>query len=185
LPRRDCSARRGCRHARNRAGCDHHAARRGAQEEQDVARERTLEAAPRLDGRAHDEKLGPVLGRDARDVLAEAPRPRAHDLPPHADAVRERDGSGRLELLVQLEEPAVHVRVQRELALDHERRDENDARAPIGGETAREIERVLGLLPVEERHDDAAIGDRARPAREAARAPVERSEVGKLHRMSW
>ena len=55
------------------AGGDHHAARRVAQEEQDFARERTVEAAPRLDRRADDDELGAALGRDPRDLLAELP----------------------------------------------------------------------------------------------------------------
>ena len=75
--------------------------------------------------------------------------------------------------------------VQRQLALDDERPDEDDAGAAVGGEAAGEVERVLGLLLVEQRHDDAAIGDRARPAREAPRAAVERPDVRELHRMSW
>ena len=86
---------------------------------------------------------------------------------------------------LRLGERPVHVRVQRQLALDHERRNEDDAGASVGGETAGEIERVLGLLPVEQRHDDAPVGDRARPAREASGAMVEEAYVGDLHRSSW
>jgi hypothetical protein len=49
-----------------------------------------VEATAGLDRRADDDELGPALGGDAGDLLAEAPRPCAHDLPPHADAVRAR-----------------------------------------------------------------------------------------------
>jgi hypothetical protein len=90
-----------------------------------------------------------MVGGDASDVLAEASRPRAHDLASHADAVRAGDRRRALEPLLQPAEPAVHVRIQRQLALDDERSDEDDAGAAVGREAAGEIERVLGLVPVE------------------------------------
>ena len=85
----------------------------------------------------------------------------------------------------RLDELSVEVCVDRQLALDHGRRDEDDPRAAVGREAAREIESMLGLLPVEQRHDDAAIRDRARPAREATRPPTEEPEIRDPHRMSW
>ena len=60
-----------------------------------------MEAAARLDGRSDDDELRPMLRRDACHVLAEAAGPRANDLPPHADAVRARHGSGGLETLLE------------------------------------------------------------------------------------
>ena len=144
-----------------------------------------MEAPPRLHGRADDEELGPMLCGDAGHVLAEAARPRPHDLPPDADAVRGRHRRRRLEPLPELGDPAVHVRVERQLALDDERRHEHDAGAAVRREAAGEIERVLRLLLVEQRHDDAAIRDRARPAREAARAMVQEPYVREFHRSSW
>jgi hypothetical protein len=108
-----------------------------------------MEAPPRFDGRADDDELGPTLGGNARDFLAEAPRPRAHDLPPDGDAVRVRDRGRAVEPLLEAGEPAVHVRVQRELALDDERRHEDDDGAAVGGETAGEIEGMLGLFLLE------------------------------------
>jgi hypothetical protein len=77
------------------------------------------------------------------------------------------------------------VRVQRQLALDDERRDEDDPRAAVRGEPAREVERVRGLLPIEQRHDDRAVGDRTRPAREVPNAAVEDRGVRPPHRNSW
>jgi hypothetical protein len=187
VPRRDCSARRGRSPAPacNRAGGDHHAARRVANEEEHLAREGATEAASRLDGRAHDDEFRSALRSNARHVLAEAPGPCPHDLAPDADAVRARYGRRGLEPLPELAEPAVHVRVQRQLALDDERRDEDDAGVAIGREATGEIERMLRLLPVEQRHDDAAVGDRARPPREAPRTAMEEADVGQLHRKSW
>jgi hypothetical protein len=187
VPRRDCIRRcgRGRAPACDRAGGDHHAARRVAQQHQDLAGERAAEAAPRLDRRPHHDKLGPVLCGDAGDVLAEAPRSGAHELQPDADAVRAGDGSRVLEPFLECHELAVEVRVDRQLTLEDGGRDQDDPGAAIGGEAAREVEGMLGLLPVEQRHDDAAIGDRARPASEAARTPVEDPEVRHLHRMSW
>lgn len=126
-----------------------------------------------------------MLGGDAGDLLTEAPRPRKHELQPDADAVRAGDRRRRLEALLHIGEPVVQVRVERQLALDDERGDEKDAGAAIGGEAAREVEGMLGLLSVEQRHDDAAIGDRARPARESPGSMVEDVEIRDLHRSSW
>jgi len=148
-------------------------------------RKGALEAPPRLDRRADDDELGSMSGGDASDVLAEASGPGTHDLPPDGDAIRAGDRRCRLEPLLQPGEPAVHVCVQRQLALDDKRSGEDDASAAVGGEATGEIERVLGLLPVEQRHDDAAVRDRARPARDVTRPPMECPEVGPPHRMSW
>jgi hypothetical protein len=144
-----------------------------------------MEAAARLHGRTDDEELRTSLRCDARNVFAEAARPRADDLPLHRDAVRACHRGGRLEPLLEAAERTVHVRVQRQLPLDHERPEEDDPRTAVGGQTAGEIERVLGLIPVEQRHDDAAVGDRARPAREPSRPVVQEVDVRKPHRKSW
>jgi hypothetical protein len=118
-----------------------------------------VEAAPGLDRRADDDELRAAVRGDARHVLAEPPRPRAEDLPPNADAVRARHGCRELEPAHQTGELAVHVRVERQLVLDHERRDEDDPRSTVGREPAGEIERVLRLLPLQERHDDVAVAE--------------------------
>ena len=144
-----------------------------------------MEAAARLDRRADDDELGAALGRDARDLLSERSGPRANDLPPHRDAVGVRDRGRRVEPLLQSHELTVEVRIQRQLALEDRRRNEDDARPAVGREPASEVERMLGLLPVEQRHHDRAIRDRARPASEAPRAMMEQVEVGQLHRRSW
>ena len=143
-----------------------------------------METAPGLDRRADDDELRPALGRNARDLLAEAPGPCADDLSPHRDAVGARHRLGAPEPLLQTRELPVEVGVDRQLELEDGRRDENDPGAAIGREAAGQIERVLGLLLVEQRHDDAPVGDRARPAREVPRAKVERPDVGQLHRIS-
>jgi hypothetical protein len=144
-----------------------------------------LEAPPGLDRGTDDDELGAALAGHARNGLAEASRPGADDLPPHADAVRGRDGGRGFEPSLQRDELAVELRVQRQLAVDDERSDEDDPGTAIGGETAGEIERVLRLLPLEQRHDDGAVGNRAGPAREAARAPMEPPDIRQppLHRM--
>ena len=92
---------------------------------------------------------------------------------------------GAFEPLLQARERAVDVRVERQLALDDQRPDEDDPHASVGGEPAGEVESVLCLLLVEQRHDDAPVGDRAAPACETPRAKVERPDVGQLHRISW
>jgi hypothetical protein len=141
-----------------------------------------VEASSRLDGRTDDHELRAALRGDACDVLAEAPRPRADDLLPYADAVRACHSGRGLEPLLQAGEPAVHVCVEGQLALDDERSDEDDPGAAIGREPAGEIERVFRLLPVEQGHDDAPVGDRARPAREAPRPAPQQADVRELHR---
>ena len=137
-----------------------------------------MEAAPRLDRRTDDHELGATLGRDAGDLLAEAAGAGADDLPLDRDPVGSRDGGGRLEPRLQAHELPIEVRVDRELTLEDGRRDEHDSGAPLCGETAGEVDGVLRLVLVEERHHDAAVRDRARPARKAP-------DVGPPHRMSW
>jgi hypothetical protein len=115
-----------------------------------------VEAAARLDGRADDDELGAMLGRDASRILAEAPWSRPHDPAPNADAVGVRYGRRRLEPAPQLHQLAVELRVERQLARHDERRDEHDPRAAVGGEPAGQVERVLRLRQVEKRDDDPA-----------------------------
>jgi hypothetical protein len=143
-----------------------------------------VEAAARLDRRADNDELGPPVCGDRRDVLAEQSRPGPDDLAPHPDAVGEGDRRGRVEPVAQLGDLRVEPRLQRQRPLDDERGDEDDARTAIGGEPAREIERVLRLLPLEQRHDDAPIGDRAGPAGQAVGATTQLPDVGKPHRTS-
>jgi hypothetical protein len=148
-------------------------------------RERAAKAAPRFDRRADDHELRAALRSEPCDVLAEAAGPGADDLAPHSNAVRACDGCCGLETILQGGERTVHVRVERQLALDDERRNEDDPSAAIGRQPTGEIEGVLRLLPVEQRHDDAPVGDRAGPVREAARSATQRADVGQPHRISW
>jgi hypothetical protein len=71
------------------------------------------------------------------------------------------------------------VRIQRQLSLDDEQPNEDDTRSAVGGKSTGQIERMLRLLPVEEWHDDAAIGDGLRPQHKAARAAPESADVRK------
>ena len=137
-----------------------------------------MEAPPRLDRRADDHELRAALGRDAGDLLAEAPGPGTDDLVPDGHAVRARDRARGFDPLLQAHELPVEVRIDRQLALEDGGGNEHDPGAPVCRETAGEIERVLRLLSVEQRYDDAAVGNRARPARET-------SEIRPPHRMSW
>jgi len=149
-------------------------------------RERALEAAPRLDRRADDDELCSALGCHTGDLVAKQPGPSADDLAPRAHAVGRRHRSGRVQAVAQAAQLAVEIRVERQLPLDEERRDENDPRAAIGGQPAREVERVLRLLPLEERHDDRPVADRPRPARQPPRAAMDEPEVDpQSHLMTW
>jgi len=144
-----------------------------------------VEAASRFDGSPYDDELRPALGGDPRDLLADAAGARADDLPAYVDAVGGRDCGRSLETLLEARALSVEMRVERQLALEDGRGDQHDPGAAVCCEPAGDVERVLGLLPVEQRHDDAAVGDRARPTREAARAPVQQPEVWQPHRISW
>jgi hypothetical protein len=144
-----------------------------------------VEAAPGLDRCADNDELGSAFYGEACDVLPEVPRPGADDLPPHTYAVRAGHGGRGLEPLLQTAQLSVEARVERQLAIDEKRRHEHDAGPAIGSQPAGEIERVLGLLTLEQRDDDAPVGDRAGPEREAACAPPERPDVRQLHRSSW
>ena len=147
-------------------------------------RERVLEAAPRLDRSADDDELGTALVRDARDLLTEQSGARADDLAPRTDAVRRRDGRGRVEPVAQRAQLSVETCVERQLSLDEERGDENDPRAAVRGEPAREIERVLRLLLLEQRHGDRPIADRTGPTCKPLGSTVQDADVGQSHRTS-
>ena len=144
-----------------------------------------MEAAPRLDGCAYHDELRAALRGDACNLLAEAAGPCANDLLPDVDAVRAGDRGRELQAFLEVPELPVEMRVQRQLALEDGGRDEDDPSTPVGREPAGEVECMLGLRPVEQRHDDCAVGDRAGPAREAAGAVVEQSYVREPHRMRW
>ena len=106
-----------------------------------------MEATARLVRRADDDELGSVVFGDLGQLRAERPLTRAHDLPADAHPVRVGDRSGVIELAAEMRD--VEVRVERELLRDDERSDEYDARAAVGGEAAREVERMLGLRQAE------------------------------------
>jgi hypothetical protein len=144
-----------------------------------------MEASPGLDRCADDDELRAALGCDTRDVLAEAPRPRTHDLAPHAHVVRARHGGRELEPLLQPGQLPVEMRIEGQLAVDDERRDEHDLRAAVGRQPAGEIERVLRFLAIEQGDDDAPVADRLRPEGEPPRTPAKCSDVRQLHRISW
>ncbi len=149
-------------------------------------RERVLEAAPRLDWRTDDDELGAALVRHTRDFISEQTRARPDDLAPPADAVRRRDRRGRVKPVAQHAQLLVEAGVERKLALDEERRDENDPRAAIGGEPAREIERVLRLLPLEQRHGDGPVGDGTCATRQPVGVATEPTDANaEPHRITW
>ena len=115
-----------------------------------------------------------------------APGPRADDLAPHRDAVRGRDRGRGLEPLLQAHELSVEVCVERQLALERRAGATSTIRAP---RSAASRQARSSACSVSSRSSSGttmrAVGDRARPAREAPRAAVEQSDVGELHRMSW
>jgi len=140
-----------------RAGRNHHPARRVAEDGHHLGRERPAESSPRLDRRADDDQLRAVLARHVRELIPERAVARADDPPVSLDAVRLRDGGRLRQRLAQRFDFGIEVGVERELLGNDERRDEHDVGAAIGREAAGEVERVLGLGATEERDDDAAV----------------------------
>jgi len=119
------------------------------------------------------------------DLPAECSGARAEDSTARADAVGVRDDLRGVEPALQLCGLGAEVRVQRQLAVDQQGRHEHDACATIGGKPAGEIERVHGLVSLEQGDEDAPVPDRLGPAGEAAHSLPYAREVGALHRRSW
>ncbi len=80
-----------------------------------------------------------MVVRDLGQLAAEGAVARADDLPAGGDAVRLRDRGGMPECSAQALLLVLEVRVERQLLRHDERRDEDDARAAVGGEPAREV----------------------------------------------
>jgi hypothetical protein len=137
-----------------RPGRDQHAARHLSDDAEHLRRERAAESEPGLHRRADDDELGPEVVDHRGDFVSERTFSCADDPAAHADPVRVRDRSCLIERRLQRPDLVVEVRVERELLGHHERSDEDDARAAVGGEPAGEVEGVLGLVPAEQRHDD-------------------------------
>jgi hypothetical protein len=115
------------------------------------------EASLRLDGGSdHDERGAHVL-RGVGDRASELTRPRAHDLSVRTDPV----ALGQRALTTELDSKClfltVEMSVKRQLPVDKKGRQQEDARAPIGGEPASKIERMTGVLLVQERDDDHPV----------------------------
>jgi hypothetical protein len=126
-----------------------------------------------------------VVSRRLGELAAERALAGADDAADGGDAVRLGDCAGLVERGAQLAHLTVEVRVERQLLRDDERRDEDDARAAVGGEAAGEVERVVRLLAAEERHDDRPVAHGRGPAGETPCAPADRREVRPLHHRSW
>ncbi len=115
------------------------------------------EAALRLDcGSHHDEGGAHVLG-GIGNRASELAGTRAHDLSVRADPI----ALGERPLAAQLDTKnlflTVEVSIERQLPVDEERREQEDARTTIGGEPASQVERMAGVLLVEQRDDDHPV----------------------------
>jgi len=126
-----------------------------------------------------------VVARHLGELAPEGALTGADDPSGGGDAVRLGDGGCVRERGTERRDLAVEVRVERQLLRDDERRDEHDPRAPVCGEAAGEVERVLGLGAAEQRHDDAPVADRCRAACEPAGLATERSDARPAHHRSW
>jgi len=134
-----------------------------------------------------------MVGRHLRELCAERAVSGPGDAPVRGHAVRLGGSGGVRESLAEHGSLFVEVRVKGKLLRHDERRDEHDVGAAVRGETAGEVEGMLGLASAEQRHDNAAVADCRRspgePARTAAkggkvRPPRHRSWYGTLARMT-
>jgi len=126
-----------------------------------------------------------VILRHLGELLAERALARADDPADRRCAVRLGDGGRVLERPAERPDLVLEMRVERQLLRGDERRDEHDSCAAVGGEAAGEVERMLGLRPAEERHDDAAVADGGRAPSEAAGLAAEGAQVRAAHHRSW
>jgi hypothetical protein len=126
-----------------------------------------------------------VIARDFGELVAERARPGADQPPPRPHAVRLGDRIGAVEPLAERLDLGIEMGVERQLAGDEERRDEDNASSPVGGEPAGEVEGMHRLLVPEQRHHDAAEADRHRAPREPPQPPLQRSDVGESQSRIW
>jgi hypothetical protein len=115
------------------------------------------EAPLRLDCGSHYDEGGAHVLCGIGDRASELPRPGTHDLSVCADPI----ALGKRPLAVQLDTEnlflTVEVSIERQLPVDEERRQQEDACTTIGGEPASQVERVAGVLLVEQRDDDHPV----------------------------
>jgi hypothetical protein len=126
-----------------------------------------------------------VIPGDLGDLASESPLARPNDLPSHADPVRAGDCRRSVEVGLEIDDLAFEMGIEGELLRDDEGRDEHDASSPVCREAAREVERVLGLSPGEQWHDDAPVPDRCGSPRETARLAPSCAQVREPHHSSW
>lgn len=133
------------------------------------------EASLRLDGGSDNDEGGANVFGGRGDGASQLAGPSAHDLPVRADAVT----LGKRPLAAELDTEhlllAMEMGIERQLPLDEERREQENARATIGGEPARQVQRVPGVLLVEQRDDNhsGSAGQAASCSSEPTMAPAE------------
>jgi hypothetical protein len=115
------------------------------------------EASLRLDGGSdHDERGSHVL-RGVGDRASELTGPRSHDLSVRPDPV----ALGQRALATQLDTKNLfltrEVSIERQLPVDEERRQQEDACTALAGEPASEVQRMPGVLLVEQWDDDHPV----------------------------
>jgi len=126
-----------------------------------------------------------VIARDLGNLPADPPHPGAYEPAPGPEPVGIRDRGRVIQPPAQLPRLGVEMGVERQLLRDEQRRDEDDAGAAVRRKPAGEVERVLRLLPTQQRHDDAPEARRGRPPHEAPDTAREAAEIEALHRSSW
>ena len=129
----------------------------------------------RLDaGPDHDERGVCALG-GVGDGASKLAGTRSHDLSVRADPI----ALGQCPLAAELDPEhlllGLEVRIEGQLPVDEERRQQEDVRAPIGGKPAGQVQRMPGVLLVEQRDDDhpGSTGEAASGSAQATVTPTE------------
>jgi hypothetical protein len=126
-----------------------------------------------------------VVVRDVGEIGPDLAVARPDDAPPRADSVRLGDRGGPVERRAQLRGLLAEVRIEPQLLRHDEGSHEDDVSPAVGREAAGDVERMLGLVPPDERHDDAAVANGRGPAGEPVGAAAGGAEVRPPHRMTW
>jgi len=115
------------------------------------------EAPLRLDGGSDHDEGGAYVFSGVGNGASKLAGPGAHDLPVRADPVT----LGKRPIAAELDTEGgfftVEVSIERQLPVDEERRQQEDASPTIGGEPAGQVQRMPGVLLVEQRNDDHPV----------------------------
>jgi hypothetical protein len=122
-----------------------------------------------------------VIQRHLGQLASESALACPDDPPAHAHAVGVGNRRSTVESGLELADLTFEVGVEGELLWHDEGRDEHHPCSAVRGETAGQVQSVLGLRAPEERHHDAPVADRRRTPRETAGLPAKRVQARTPH----